>query len=202
MKKIINETVYDTETSELIYDNSPDAPRGNFEFYNEKMYRTQEGEYFMYRESGTLEKGDDPEIIIPLDEDEAFATIDRWEDEGIPELDSNNHAKDVVELTPEWILDKVPHTMYADGDGVISLYCDANWESGLVELALDKLSVNYSQYEYVGDGDEIIIAFDFHLKEMLDCTSSLYDEMYDLNLSNINNQKGTQINNNLINGGK
>jgi hypothetical protein len=43
----------------------------------------------------------------------------------------------IIELTPEWVLEKIPHSHYSDGNGNSSVYTgnatDANW----IELALE-----------------------------------------------------------------
>lgn len=54
MKKIINGKRYDTETSEVIseWDNSLDC--GNFRYYEETLYRTRNGNWFLHGKGGQL----------------------------------------------------------------------------------------------------------------------------------------------------
>lgn len=54
MKKIINGKRYDTETSEVIseWDNSLDC--GNFRHYEETLYRTRNGNWFLHGKGGPL----------------------------------------------------------------------------------------------------------------------------------------------------
>jgi len=54
MKKIIDGKRYDTETADEIahYDNG--YPDGEFKWYEETLYRTQKGKYFVFGEGGAM----------------------------------------------------------------------------------------------------------------------------------------------------
>jgi hypothetical protein len=59
--------------------------------------------------------------------------------------------KKKMQLTPEWVLCKLSHTQYVDGEGNISVYAgnasDANW----IELALESLNIEYEVNDYLAD---------------------------------------------------
>lgn len=88
---------------------------------------------------------------------------------------------ELIKLTPEWVLEKLPHTRYADGDGNISVYTndatDANW----IELALDSLHINYEAYDYVDDKKDFVFGFDFRIEVIEEDCPSFYQSMKELN---------------------
>ena len=55
MRKVINGKVYDTETAEWIADYSY-SYHGDFHWYEESLYRTKKGTYFLSGEGGGMSK--------------------------------------------------------------------------------------------------------------------------------------------------
>jgi len=51
--------------------------------------------------------------------------------------------KKIIELTPEWVLEKLPHTMYADGKGNVTICTDSVTDSHWIDMALDTLMIKY-----------------------------------------------------------
>ena len=51
-----------------------------------------------------------------------------------------------IELNPEWILDKLAVTHYADGKGNITITTDSVSDSRWIDLALDTLGVKYETH--------------------------------------------------------
>lgn len=51
--------------------------------------------------------------------------------------------KKKIELTPDWVLEKVPHTHYVDGDGNISVHTNDALHASLIELALETLQLSF-----------------------------------------------------------
>ena len=51
--------------------------------------------------------------------------------------------KKIIELNPEWILDKLTVTHHADGRGSITITADSVSDSHWIDLALDTLGVKY-----------------------------------------------------------
>jgi hypothetical protein len=49
----------------------------------------------------------------------------------------------LIELTPEWILEKLTVTHYADGRGNVTITADTVSDSRWIDLALDTLGVKY-----------------------------------------------------------
>jgi hypothetical protein len=98
-----------------------------------------------------------------------------------------------IEIAPEWILEKLPHTQDADGSGNISVYTgnatDANW----IELALDTLNISYETYDYLDDHKDLVFGFDFRIEEVQSDCPNLYRRMR--KLDNINNYKKKLIKN-------
>jgi len=58
-----------------------------------------------------------------------------------------------IELTPEWILDKLTVTHYADGTGKVLITTDTDSDSCWIELALDSLGVKYETCTLCYDPD-------------------------------------------------
>lgn len=85
MKKVINGSLYDTETAKLLGEDSYSNPR-DFAHWRESLYRTKSGKYFLHGEGGAMTKyavsvGQNEwsggEKIIPLDLDSA----QKWSEE-------------------------------------------------------------------------------------------------------------------------
>ena len=72
----------------------------------------------------------------------------------------------MIELTPEWLLENLSHTLDTDGAGQISLYTgnasDANW----IELALNSLEISFEVYDYLNDYSDIVFGFDFRIEDI------------------------------------
>lgn len=92
-------------------------------------------------------------------------------------------AKKIV-LTPEWVLEKVSHTRYADGAGNISVYTgnatDANW----IELALDSLNIEFEAYDYLNENSLIVFGFDFRVEDIINDCPIFYHRMKELDKTN------------------
>ena len=79
MKKVINNKVYDTETAKLLESSDNGFPRNDFNYFEESLYRTKSGNYFLYGEGGGLSRygvwhgnsGGPGEKIMPMSYDEA-----------------------------------------------------------------------------------------------------------------------------------
>lgn len=88
MKRVINGKRYDTTTAQPIAEHSHRYP-GDFEYYDETLYRKKTGEFFLAGEGGPMSKyaravdhntrsgGKD---IIPITEDMAKEWVERYED--------------------------------------------------------------------------------------------------------------------------
>lgn len=74
--------------------------------------------------------------------------------------------KKVIELSPEWVLEKLPHTCHADGDGKISVYTNDATNANYIELALDTLHINYEAYDYVDENHDFVFGFDFRIEDI------------------------------------
>ena len=55
MKKIINGKRYDTETAEMVADDSY-SNYGDFEYWSEELYRTKRGNWFLCGEGGAMSR--------------------------------------------------------------------------------------------------------------------------------------------------
>lgn len=85
MKKVINGALYDTETAKPLGKDSYSSPR-DFHHWEETLYRTKSGKYFLHGEGGAMTKyavcvaqneWSGGEKIIPLDLDSA----QKWAEE-------------------------------------------------------------------------------------------------------------------------
>jgi len=84
MKKVIDRTVYDTQKAEKIAEYESNHNRGDFQFFEETLYRTQKGNWFLYGEGGPSSPykeavGDTTagsQEIIPMDEDEVIEWLE------------------------------------------------------------------------------------------------------------------------------
>lgn len=87
----------------------------------------------------------------------------------------------LIKLTPEWVLEKLPHTHHADGDGNISVYTNDATNANLIELALDSLHINYEAYDYLNDNKDFGYGIDFRIEDIEEDCPSFYQYMKELN---------------------
>jgi hypothetical protein len=95
-------------------------------------------------------------------------------------------VKKILELTPEWVLDKLSQTSYADGDGNISVYTDDATDANYIELALDYLQINYEAYDYLDGNDDFVFVFDFRIEDVKEECPSFYKSMKELDINKLN----------------
>lgn len=56
MKKIINGKLYDTETAELLATNASECGQHDFRWFEEDLYRTKKGQFFLAGEGGPMSR--------------------------------------------------------------------------------------------------------------------------------------------------
>lgn len=97
-----------------------------------------------------------------------------------------------IEITLEWILDKLTVTHYADGLGNITITADTVSDSRWIDLALDTINVKYESdiLEHDPDPenpfDDFIfeISWQFRIEEVKDDCPNLYVKWMGMNLLN------------------
>jgi hypothetical protein len=85
MKKIIDRIVYDTEKAEQIAFYSSNYNPGDFEYFEERLYQTKKGNWFLHGEGGPASpycetfgnSTSGSEEIVPMDEDEVIEWCER-----------------------------------------------------------------------------------------------------------------------------
>lgn len=89
MKKIVKhgylQMVYDTEKAEKIAEYESNHNRGDFQFFEETLYRTKKGNWFLHGEGGPASpycetfgnSTSGSEDLIPMDEDEVIEWCER-----------------------------------------------------------------------------------------------------------------------------
>jgi hypothetical protein len=90
-----------------------------------------------------------------------------------------------LKLTPEWVLKRLSHTQYADGDGNISVYTNDATDANFIELALDSLHIKYEAYDYVDDNKDFVFGFEFRIEVIKEECPSFYLRMKELNNNNL-----------------
>ena len=89
-----------------------------------------------------------------------------------------------IEIDPDWVLEKLPHTHYADGDGNVSVYTADATDANFIELAFETLSISFESYDYVDDNGAFSFGFDFRLEDIEADCPSLYLRMKEMNNMN------------------
>lgn len=92
--------------------------------------------------------------------------------------------KRIIELTPEWVLEKLPHSHYSDGKGNNSVYTGNATDAALIELALDSLNIAYKANDYVDGNNEILFGFEFRIEEIKSECPSLHKRMKKMDVNN------------------
>lgn len=98
---------------------------------------------------------------------------------------SKDLIRRILELTPEWVLEKLPDASYADGNGNISVYADDATNANFIELALDSLHINYESYDYLDDNDDFVFGFDFRIEDIKEECPSFYEFMKEIDNNNL-----------------
>ena len=60
MIAIINRKVYDTETAEFVAGTQSSHSNGDFSYYEEALYKTKKGAFFLYGKGGALSRYSEP----------------------------------------------------------------------------------------------------------------------------------------------
>jgi len=94
-----------------------------------------------------------------------------------------------LKLSPEWVLEKIPHTSYADGHGKVSVYTGNATDANFIELALNSLQVPFEAYDYLDDNKSFVFGFDFRLEDIRNECPTFYSEMKEINSNNLKNNK-------------
>jgi len=89
-----------------------------------------------------------------------------------------------IEIDPDWVLEKLPHTHYADGDGNVSVYTADATDAHFIELALITLKISYEPYDYVDDNGAFAFGFDFRLEDIKAECPSFHGRMKEINNNN------------------
>lgn len=92
--------------------------------------------------------------------------------------------KQKIELTPEWVLERVPHSHYADGDGNISVYTNDAVHASFIELALETLQLSFQTSDFFDDENDITIEFNFRIEDIKGYCPTYYRQMMKLNNNN------------------
>ncbi len=88
--------------------------------------------------------------------------------------------KKIIELTPEWILNKLPITHYDDGKGKITICADTVSDSRWIDLALETLGVKYETWTVGYDPDPekqfFEVQWEFKIEDIKSECPSLWDK--------------------------
>lgn len=88
-----------------------------------------------------------------------------------------------IEITPEWVLSELPQSLYADGNGTVSLDTDNSSDASWIKLALNTLCIPFEEKEY-GDGEMIFIDIEFNINDIKENCPALYKSMKELDTKN------------------
>lgn len=88
-----------------------------------------------------------------------------------------------IELNPEWILTELPQSIYADGNGVISVDTDSSTDAKWIKLALKTLCIPFEENEF-GDEDLMFIDIEFNIEDLKQDCPTLYRILKDVDTKN------------------
>lgn len=92
MKKVIAKKLYDTRTATLIAEHSNHLGYSDFKWYEEELYRTKNGSWFMYGQGGPLSRYCKPSgsngwqegrDIVPMDTEEVIEWLSEHDENDI-----------------------------------------------------------------------------------------------------------------------
>jgi len=90
--------------------------------------------------------------------------------------------KKLVEITPEWVLDNLSDSMYADGYGNMSVYTSSVSDYNWMRLALRTLKITFEESDN-DDYEDRLLSFGFRIEAIKDECPSLYERMFKLNIN-------------------
>jgi hypothetical protein len=88
-----------------------------------------------------------------------------------------------IELNPEWILTELSQSLYADGNGIVSMDTDNSTDASWIMLALNTLCIPY-EVEYYDDIDSSYIDFNFRIEDIKINCPTLYKKMKEMDTKN------------------
>lgn len=88
-----------------------------------------------------------------------------------------------IELTLEWVLNELPISFYADGNGNVSLKTDNVTDAKRIRLALDTSCIPYKENDY-GDVETIFFGFEFRIEDIKDNCPAFYRNMKEMDTRN------------------
>ena len=82
-----------------------------------------------------------------------------------------------LKIKAEWILSTFPMSVYADGNGTVTIstlcFSDARW----IELTLDSMNILYESFEMTdNETDRIELAWEFEIQAIKEDCPKLYKE--------------------------
>jgi hypothetical protein len=98
-------------------------------------------------------------------------------------LNFNSMVIKPIEINPEWVLSELPQSLYADGNGNVSLYTENASDASWIKLALNTLCIPFEENEY-GDDDVIFIDIEFNINDIKENCPTLYKSMKELDTKN------------------
>ena len=85
-----------------------------------------------------------------------------------------------IEITPEWVLNELPHMHVADGNGNMSFYTDSVTDVRWITLALNTLGIEFQEYDE-GDKDFIFFWFEVVIEDFKKHCPELFEKWMKLN---------------------
>jgi len=93
-------------------------------------------------------------------------------------------TKKLIEVIPEWVLDNLSDSMYADGYGNMSVYTSSVSDYNWMCLALNTLKITFEESDN-DDYDDRLLSLRFRIEEIKNECPSLYERMIKLNINNL-----------------
>ncbi|MGD0340502.1 MAG: hypothetical protein ABSA76_02165 [Bacteroidales bacterium] len=94
----------------------------------------------------------------------------------------NNMTK-LIELNPEWVLSELPDSLYADGNGNISIDTCTRNDASWIKLTLNTLCINFRETEF-GVGEKTFVDIEFRIDDLKINCPALYKRMKEMDAKN------------------
>ena len=90
-----------------------------------------------------------------------------------------------MEIKPDWVLKKFSQTIYADGEGIVSLETDNISDTHWIELALESLAIKHDCYDYhCEECDTFYFGFEFEISQLQTKCPNFFEDLNDLDNRN------------------
>lgn len=139
-----------------------------------------------------------PSLYVRLNEIAEY-TLDqenRFRSKYLPNNDLHKRLKEMkknIQITPEWVLNAIPHLHLVDGDGKVRIHTNIEFDGCWIKLALTSLNIEFTELDWVKNESSFFARFEFRIADIREECPTLYEKLNSMDLI-IRDRKDISIN--------